>query len=154
MSSWYAHHYLCERSLDPPLQIHNARHAVRAMQHADVSQHDFHKEQLMVLQVPVPHVVMLDFASASTSTQPELHENMDYVSMLMILSDRGKGRERDATVLTHFGEQEVWDMGSNTFTDGKGGSCWVSAIDPFEWVYGEQTRKKAIDHPDSVKQYY
>ncbi|KAE9411516.1 hypothetical protein BT96DRAFT_930584 [Gymnopus androsaceus JB14] len=111
--------------------IRNARHALRAMQYADVSQHDFNREQLMVLHTPVPHIVLLDFASASTSTEPELHEDHDYANMLMVLSDRKDGRVRDLTVLTHFGEREVWDRGMNSYPDGKGGWLWVSAPDPF-----------------------
>ncbi|KIY69341.1 hypothetical protein CYLTODRAFT_372954 [Cylindrobasidium torrendii FP15055 ss-10] len=117
--------------------IRNARHLVRAMQYSDVSQHDFHREQFMVLNTPVPHLVMYDFARASTSTKPEKHEQGDYLEMLWLLvrSKLHKGQDGD-TFLAHYGEPEVWDMVSGTVPlEEKGGPRWISAQDPFAWVY-------------------
>lgn len=86
----------------------------------------------MVLHLPVPHTVILDFASASTITEPELHAGHDYSNMLRVLSER-KGKQ-DLSVSMHFGDREVWDLTSNTSPDGKGGWHLLSAPDPFAWV--------------------
>lgn len=121
-------------------QVRNARHVVRALQYGDVSQHDFHREQVMVLDTPVPHIVMFDFASASTSTEPENHEHSDYSSMLSLLVESKLNEGQDvAAFLSHFGEPEVWDrVMSSGPPDGRGRRTWISAPDPFAWVYSNQ----------------
>ncbi|KAJ3825600.1 hypothetical protein F5878DRAFT_723879 [Lentinula raphanica] len=108
------------RELSPERQINmiqSCRHAVRILDAADISQRDWHSEQLLLCTNPetqVDHVVLLDFASTLQTWDPdEPIFLMNYFHMFRILlhtkdDQRHAGFSREL-VLEHFGEPDDWD---------------------------------------------
>lgn len=117
-------------------QVQAARHSLRVLQYADVSQHDWHDGQVLALSSPTPHTVLLDFARASVSTEPENHESNDYNGLLTVLKKplRSAGMTA-ASILEHYGEPEVWDRAACTWRDDDGKSQLLQSEDPYDWIY-------------------
>jgi hypothetical protein len=126
------------------IQIKSVRHAVRALQCADVSQHDWHQGQIMcnILSdcpaqdpsgplAPVVHCVMVDFSTATVNVTEEIHRSDDFGDCLVILLRCGFDGE---LVWKHFGERESWDRISLYLTI-KGERRKAKAADPFQFVY-------------------
>ncbi|KAK1215353.1 hypothetical protein PQX77_022037 [Marasmius sp. AFHP31] len=122
-----------------PTLIQSARHAVRVLQHADVSQHDWHEKQVLVLHTPtgLPYTVLFDFAWATTSVEPERHAGDDYTEMLRLLDKplRSAGMTTKS-LLYHYGGREVWDcrVSSSLKGDHDGETLPLHAEDPYAWV--------------------
>ena len=117
-------------------QIHAARHSVRALQYADVSQHDWHEEQILVLLSPTPHTVLFDFSWASISTEPENHATNDYSQMLTIIKKplRSVGMTA-ASILDHYGTPEEWDEAACSWLGDDGKYQTLKSEDPYAWIY-------------------
>lgn len=110
---------------------------MRVLQYGDVSQHDWHKEQVLVCRSPVPHAVLVDFAATSLSADLENHENADYELMLRILAEPLKSAGMTVgCILGHYGRPEVWDVMATSFWKDDRGKEWVMrADDPFAWIF-------------------
>ncbi|TFK52177.1 hypothetical protein OE88DRAFT_1368248 [Heliocybe sulcata] len=89
--------------------VRSADLAVRALEHADVSQHDWHGQQILVKNHHSgTHCVFIDFAAASTSLHvADMHRTDDYGQVLDILTHNPL---LDAELaFDSYGERRCWD---------------------------------------------
>ncbi|EPQ52483.1 hypothetical protein GLOTRDRAFT_140217 [Gloeophyllum trabeum ATCC 11539] len=110
----------------PPQQqvelINSLRLGVRGMEHADVSQHDWHRKQILVsarstsdsMLGPSVHCVLVDFSSCSTSLHAsDFHRDDDFGTCLSYLVSPDAHLDAEI-VLEHWGERQIWDTISAT----------------------------------------
>ena len=95
-------------------QIQSCRHAARVLDVGDISQRDWHNEQILLCTNPTTnedHAVLIDFASTTQTWEAhELNFIQNYFGILCVLL----GRERDSgldseLVWQHYGEPDEWD---------------------------------------------
>jgi hypothetical protein len=95
-------------------QIQSCRHAVRVLDVADVSQRDWHNEQVILYTNPITkldHAVLIDFAATTQTWEPdELNLIQNYFGLLhVLLSRRGDVWLDPELVWKHFGDPDDWD---------------------------------------------
>jgi hypothetical protein len=93
-------------------QIQSCRHAARVLDVGDVSQRDWHNEQMLLCTNPTTnrdHAVLIDFASTTQTWEAhELNFIDNYFGMLHVLLGRHSGLDSEL-VWQHFGEPDEWD---------------------------------------------
>jgi hypothetical protein len=136
--------HICQMS---HFQVRSTRHAISALQCADVSQHDWHSGQIMCMVIrqnnddpdaPQPqsvHCVLVDFSATTQSIEEEHHMNDDFGSCLAVLMETDLGLNPEIA-WRNFGEREYWDL--NMLSAIVGGERRFSvAAEPYEFVYRE-----------------
>jgi len=123
--------------------IQSIRHAVRALQCADVSQHDWHTGQIMCNTsverhsdeplAPSAHCVLIDFSSTTQSVEEEIHRTDDFGDILRILLEPSTQLDAEL-VWKHFSTRESWDLISSSVLVNNQ-QRFAQATDPFEFVY-------------------
>ncbi|KIY68620.1 hypothetical protein CYLTODRAFT_374134 [Cylindrobasidium torrendii FP15055 ss-10] len=95
--------------------IKSIRQAIAALQNADVSQADWHSEQMLCIRSPDAglHCVLIDFVRCSTTVDPDFfHGRDDVCNCGMMLADEHPGYVtglRKHLIDTHFRWREDWD---------------------------------------------
>ena len=93
-------------------QIQSCRHAVRVLDVADISQRDWHSDQVILYTNPttkLDHAVLIDFASTTQTWEPhELNLIENYFSLLHTLLDSDVPLDSEL-VWKHYGEPDDWD---------------------------------------------
>ena len=116
-------------------QIKSARHAVRILQCADLSQHDWHSGQILCNVRTLPtgesqaHCILIDFASVTVGLEEQdAHREDDFSGCLAALCEEIVGLDADL-VWDTYGKREPWD----TFfakIDIKEEARWIERQDP------------------------
>jgi len=139
------------KALSMPQQeqlVRSTRHAIRALQRADVSQHDWHSGQIMCRvvrrnaddpdapQAQSVHCVLVDFSATTQSIEEEDHMNDDFGSCLAVLMGTDLGLNPEI-IWQNFSEREYWDL--NMLSAVVAGERRFSiAAEPYEFAYQEQ----------------
>ena len=93
-------------------QIQSCRHSVRVLDVADVSQRDWHSDQLILYTNPttkLDHVVLIDFASTTQTWEPhELNYIGNYFELLDVLLDSDIALDAER-VWKYYGELDDWN---------------------------------------------
>jgi hypothetical protein len=93
-------------------QIQSCRHAARVLDVADVSQRDWHSDQVILYTNPttkLDHAVLIDFASTTQTWEPhELNFIGNYFGLFRVLLDSDIALDRER-VWKHYGEPDDWD---------------------------------------------
>ncbi|KAJ8502890.1 hypothetical protein ONZ45_g11344 [Pleurotus djamor] len=122
--------------------IESARHAARLLDIADVSQRDWHHNQILVSKNPETnedHAVFIDFASTTQTWIPDDRNYLsNYFSTLMVLlGSIGKVSLEKKLVFHHFGDPDDWDSVSGIINVGSGEGKEVrivTAKDMFSYI--------------------
>ena len=121
------------------LQIRSCRHAVRVLDVADVSQRDWHSDQLILYTNPttkLDHVVLIDFASTTQTWEPhELNFIGNYFDLLDVLLDSTVALDAER-VWKYYGEPDDWDpvMGFIHVNPDRNLTTVVKAKDMFPFI--------------------
>ncbi|KAG8824243.1 hypothetical protein FRC18_010561 [Serendipita sp. 400] len=104
------------RSLSTERQIQfiqSCRHGARIMDMADINQHDWHSDQVLVHKSPndLTHAIFLDLGSTSQTINPaKLHDCNNFSGCLMALSGSlGPVGIKTDLLLEHYGTPDPWD---------------------------------------------
>ncbi|KIK59494.1 hypothetical protein GYMLUDRAFT_60064 [Collybiopsis luxurians FD-317 M1] len=94
--------------------IQSCRHAARVLDVADISQRDWHSDQVILYTNPttkVDHAVLIDFASTTQTWEPhERNYIANYFGLLYVLLGRQGDVELDPELVwKHYGEPDDWD---------------------------------------------
>ncbi|KZT28358.1 hypothetical protein NEOLEDRAFT_1129754 [Neolentinus lepideus HHB14362 ss-1] len=110
--------------------------AVRALEHADISQHDWHKGQILVNRHrSCVHCVLIDFACASTSLHhADFHRDDDFGFAFDTLSLPETGIDREL-IWNHLGERQCWDTISSTTVINGESRRLRSPENPYKFVW-------------------
>lgn len=107
-------------SVDFRVQIRSARDGIRVFQYADISQHDWHRGQILMYRTtngdnkPSVYCVFIDFASCTQSTAScEQHTRDDLIrnAYTLIGPDHALSPELVAQI---YGHRELWDRWSTS----------------------------------------
>jgi hypothetical protein len=131
-------------------QMTSIRHGVRVLQHADITQHDWHAGQILCHLPPSgsqAHTVFIDFAATTQTLDLDVdlseYSKDDYGGCLVAITTSVRDNVAASDMLTKWVceywdrdemKRECWD--ANELSVAQGEHSWTAhAVDPYKFVY-------------------